>query len=553
MAPPRLSLLLLADDDPRHADTLRQHVAAFRRFSRHRVRVTNPVGHRDPRALDLDRHDVVVFHWSLVVSLDTYLAPPLRRSLAAFDGLKILFLQDEYRWVDAVTASARELGVGLLYTVVPEREIQKLYGERLPDVDVIQTLTGFVPDELLEAGTPPPEERPVDIGYRGRELPFWTGRLAHEKASIVRDVLELAPRHGLVCDIAWREEDRIYGPDWTRFLTRCKATLGTPSGASIVDPDGSVEAAAREYLAGHATASFEEVHAAVLAPHEGSILIDVVSPRMFEAAALRTAMILYPGGYSGILEPGVHYLALERDLSNFGEVAEALRDPAGIRSLTGRAYDDLVASGRWSLKTFVREFDEAVDARAWQRRRRSTPRPRPPRVRVARLRPTVSRLALSAARLRLALAARPVRTLWRRYAADSALRREVTRQQLGDDLLRLGLLIRRDLIQPRFRVLASRGADGGLVLLSERPEAAGPNGAPAKPGPVGPDGASIVWNHSGIGTTVVCSLPAGRRVGVEVGSYRVGGVHRFEALERVARRYPADVARALEAVVADAP
>ena len=40
----------------------------------------------------------------------------------------------------------------------------------------------------------------------------------------------------------------------------------------------------------------------------------MISPRVFEAANCHSALVGFPDHYNGILEPGVDYVVLERDL-----------------------------------------------------------------------------------------------------------------------------------------------------------------------------------------------------------------------------------------------
>ena len=287
----------------------------------------------------------------------------MREAIRAFEGLKVQFIQDEYRWVDEVTTVIRDLGVDVLYTLVPADAVSEIYGSRLPGVHIVPTLAGFVPHDLAARRVPSLSERPVDIGYRGRSVPFWLGRLGQEKVLIGQGVLEHADALGVVTDIAWRESDRIYGEDWYRFLMRCKVTLGTESGSSIVDYDGSLQRRVDAYLAAHPGAEFEEVHGAILAPYEGNTMINVVSPRVFEAAALRTGLVLFPGDHSGVVRPWEHYIPLEKDFSNLDEVVSAIRDPAVLQPLIDAAFEELVASGDYSLRRFVREFDSLLDER----------------------------------------------------------------------------------------------------------------------------------------------------------------------------------------------
>lgn len=357
-------ILLLCDDRRGHANTVLDHIDAFRRFSRHQVRTFNPKAMSRSIALDFDDFDVVVIHYSVILSDPIYMSPHFMDRLRRFRGLKIQFIQDDYRWVDRATAAARDAGIKVLFTVAPEPAAGHLYDERLPGVRRVHTLTGYVPDNLAGRTLKPLRERQVDVGYRARDLPFWLGRLSREKAWIGQRFLELAPAYGLRCDIAWREHDRIYGSKWVEFVSSSRATLGTESGASIADFDGSVERAVRAFQREHPGVTYEEVHEAVLRPYEGNVVINTISPRVFEAASLGTAMIMFPGQYSGVIAPRENYIPLEKDFSNMEEVVAQLRDDSLIEEMTARTYAELISSGRWSYASFVAEFDAVIDEEA---------------------------------------------------------------------------------------------------------------------------------------------------------------------------------------------
>jgi hypothetical protein len=359
--PKRLSILLLCDDGPGNPNTVLDHIAAFRRYSRHQVRMFNPRSMSGSVALDLDEFDVVVIHYSLVLINERYVSKHFRDKLIRFRGLKVQFIQDEYRWVDRATAASNEVGIDLLFTAASEPAAGRLYDARLPGVRRVPTLTGYVPEDLQAWPRRPLTERSIDVGYRGRDLPFWLGRLTQEKQRIAQGFLERAPRYGLRTDIGWREEDRIYGDQWIDFIASCRATLGTESGASIADFDGGVEHAVREYLRANPGASYDDVHEEVLRPYEGNVVVNVISPRVFEAASLGTALVMFPGDYSGIVSAGDHYIALEKDFSNMDEVVAKLKDDDFMVALTERAHDHLVKSGRWSYRAFVNRFDDVVE------------------------------------------------------------------------------------------------------------------------------------------------------------------------------------------------
>jgi hypothetical protein len=582
--PERLSVLLLCDVPERQAATVADHVNAFRHRSRHRVRTFNPRGLSKSWSLDLGEFDVVVVHYSVFVISDSYLAPWFRDALTRFEGLKVQFIQDEYRRVYEIGAMVDTLGIDVLFTCVPRQEWPTIWSEeRLPGLVKIPTLTGYVPDDLAKRPPRALEERTIDVGYRGREVPWWLGNLGQEKVWIGQGVLARAEELGLKTDIAWTEGSRIYGEAWVRFISSCKAVLGTESGASITDFDGSLERRVGQYRADHPTAGYDEVHREILAPFEGNAPVIAISPRMFEAAALRTAMILFPGEYSGILQPDVHYIPLEKDFSNIADVAEKLRDRALLQSLVERAHADLVASGRYSYDAFIREFDDIVGAHARRRRKGMHARFHAARleaklrdsfvVQASRLRvrlpvPSfVSRGPLSlsltllmpgmrwmrrgrAAAVALGLILRNpgLRAAVSAYVRDRRARAAIPARQLTVDLVRLGHLSR-DPGEDFRLALAFDRAQGRLGFVSRplavaegRSQLVGKEETHAIETALRDGRLAINWNNAKL-------RESWRQRGKPTTGLGSKDVHRFEALERLGAHAPETVWRILEPVV----
>jgi len=549
-----LSVLLLCDDRPSHAPNVLEHISALQRLSRHRVDRFNPRGLARSRFLRLDDYDVVVLHYTIPL----YLSEWFRERIAAFGGLKVEFIQDEYRRVDAMSAQMRELGIGLLYTAVPEDAVPDVYGPRLPGVDILPTLTGYVPADLEGRPRPPLAGRELDVVYRGRSVPFWLGRLGQDKVLIGREFLARAGATDLRCDISWTEADRIYGEAWYRFLGSSRTTLGTESGASIVDFDGTLEERTDRYLAAHPSATFDEVEREILAPFEGNAVIDAVSPRVFEAAALGTAMVNFPGRYSGVIEPWAHYVPLEKDFSNFDEVVEAIRDEAVLERVAAQAHADLVASGLYSLQTFVAEFDRELEARA-QPGGRARPRGVSRRLReIEHLRSPsrVAELPLVASLRRRAVERATDRLLRRRpeVAALADAEAEPRRERLRHDLVRLAAAEAAHLRELRYLGspfdvrLELAGDERRLTLVgsrtpapdaAERAELRDRVAAAIRAGRL----EEVVWDNSAVeGYLAFPSFPI---ASLEVGYHVKGGAHRFSALSELARRDPDAVIAAL--------
>ncbi len=359
----RPRLLLICDYRPREAATVIDHIEAIRRWSRFDVFVL-PMHGDLPDELDLDAFDGLVIHYNVVMSVDTYLSPLARWRIARFGGTKAAFIQDEYRFVNRTVSVLRTLGIDVLFTCVPEDQVPLVYArDALPGLRTVSVLTGYVAPQLLTRPIVPYDARPVDVGYRARRLPPWLGRLGMEKAAIADRFAADAPAHGLRVDLSTAEEDRLYGEAWLDFLGHCKATLGVESGASVFDFDGSIEERSRAFLAAHPGATFEELHHNVLAEVDGRIRLNQISPRCFEAAAVGTLMVLYPGDYSGVLVPWRHYIPLEKDHRNMGEVVEAIRDPATWERITAQARSEVAENPRYSFEAMVETMDAGLDLR----------------------------------------------------------------------------------------------------------------------------------------------------------------------------------------------
>jgi len=360
----QFSVLVLYDSAWTHIPTVREFLQGLQRYSRHRI-VFAPARCRtgSDTATWLHDFDVVVLHFSVQLFSDWPLTP-LAGQLRRFTGLKAAFLQDEYERTEATRQALEALQITLVFTCVPVAEREKFYPQhRFSHITFVGVLAGYVPLDIerRQRLALSPGERPTEIGYRGRQLAYWYGSLAMEKWWIGRDVDALCRARRVVSDIGWSEADRLYGDDWYRFLGRCVATLGCESGANLIDEYGDVRLAVEKYLESRPEADFEEVRVACFKELDGITRMNQISPRVFEAIAMRTALILFEGGYSGIVEPGRHYFALKKDHSNFDDAVRFIRDPALVGAMTDRAFADIVASGRYGHESLAATFDNGLE------------------------------------------------------------------------------------------------------------------------------------------------------------------------------------------------
>ncbi|MFZ2103518.1 MAG: hypothetical protein WAU86_23445 [Oricola sp.] len=360
-ADPHLNILLLADDS-HPADAVRDHVCSISQQSRHRVTVINPIRYRKGWLVGLLDYDVILIHYSISILFDYYLPAPVAAAVKRFPGPKIQIIQDECRWVDRMTGRMAEIGIDAVFSSLTPENVRRTYHhEHVAGFRFVSGLPGYISSRLREMDTPPLADRPFDLVYRGRPLPIWLGRFGQEKAEIGSQALRMAERYGLKADCDTREEARVYGTKWNDLLIRGRAALATEGGATVFDFDGTIEEGVADYRRRNPYASDDEVWNAVVRPHEGNVVHKTITPRVFEAIMCRTALVMYPGDYRGILQQWEHYIPLERDGSNEAEVVERLKDVPYLTQLAERAYERVAMDPALLFESYVRALDSVAN------------------------------------------------------------------------------------------------------------------------------------------------------------------------------------------------
>jgi hypothetical protein len=371
IACPKLELLLLCDYEAGTAGTIVDHIFGVKEHSRHTIRILSSRG-EFPAGLDLGHFDGLIIHYSLVACLDAFIGPMARAAIKQFEGLKIIFVQDDYRFINQTVDAISDLGVNILFGLAPEDIIDDVYSpERLPNVIRETVLAGYVPEHLTKIPVPRFSERRIDIGYRARKLSAWLGSLAQQKWIIADYFRECASQYNLKCDISTSEYDRIYGRHWINFLANCKSTIGSESGSSVCDFSGEIQKKVEEHERSFPDTSFEVLRDLYFKDEDGRFPMNVISPRCFEAAALRTLMILYEGRYSNRLVPWRHYVPLRLDHSNLGEVLQVLRDPERAQAIIDTAFKEVALNPVNMFRSMVRQMDGAIN-RAFREGMRAT-------------------------------------------------------------------------------------------------------------------------------------------------------------------------------------
>lgn len=344
------------------APTILEHVLSFDKYSQFKVFAINTEMGL-PSGIGGLRFACIVLHYSLFGTIPYRIPKSFEAYVQKSTGsLKVAFFQDEYRYCQERFAIVNALGVDLIYTLLDLPFAKEVYKKTNAKV-LVHTLTSFVCDSLVEKArlfTVPFDRRAVDVGYRARPLDFYMGRGAQEKTEIAHRFSSAAVGSNLILDVKTAEADRIYGDDWYRFIANCRFMLGVEAGVSIFDLDGSITKAVLELVKRKPEVSFQDVHDQVLKDFEGNIPYRQISPRIFEAAAMRTGLILFEGLYNGVVSPYDHYIPLKKDFSNIGEVLRLMNDRSFVSAMVDRLYEDVISSGKYHYSKFVNNFDELL-------------------------------------------------------------------------------------------------------------------------------------------------------------------------------------------------
>ena len=358
-----MKVLLLCDYKWAHAPTITEHINSLLRYSENKVyRYSGLVENNGdlPDWLKLSDFDAIVVHYSIFIAVEHYLSDMSKTRLAQFRGVKAVFLQDEYRFVNKSIEGINAIGADIIFTCVPENAIPQVYPpERIGRAKAVNVLTGYVSDSLKNIQPKKLSERKYDVSYRGRKYPAWHGRLGREKWEIAKQFKKKTRWKGLSTNISYREKDRLHGANWVELIRDSRAVLGVESGASVFDFTGEISTSVETiaYLLGEKKFDYDEVREAYFASLEDKIGLEQISPRVFEAISLRTLCILYEGEYSGVVKENEHYLPLKKDFSNIDEVCKRLKDDYYVAEIVKNAYVELVHSGRYSYQAFARLFD----------------------------------------------------------------------------------------------------------------------------------------------------------------------------------------------------
>ena len=323
------------------------------------------------KILKLVKFDVVLFHYTFMgIRWDNKEWKSIINDFKDCwpEAVKGIIPQDEYYKTNSIRNFSKNAKINIIYTLASGKDIDKLYGDFIDSTSIYTVLTGYVNNKTVikvqnELKKYKTNHRKYAIGYRARELNFSLGQHATLKTKLVDDVnkrLENYLSNTNIMNTTYDDKNVFWGWDWYKFLLDCDTTLGCKGGASILDEDGKIESMVNLYIKKHPGASFKEVSSELLEPYENSINYTMISPRIFECARTTTCQIFLEDDYR-IIRPGIHYINLKRDFSNFDEVVKKVQNKKYCAQIAENAYKELIVSGKYSYEKYVKRMMDTIE------------------------------------------------------------------------------------------------------------------------------------------------------------------------------------------------
>jgi hypothetical protein len=266
------------------------------------------------------------------------------RFIADAPGRVMAFPQDDYYMNETLDDWFEAWNVDTVYTPLAEH-VSVLYPKTHKRAKIRHAYTGYADDGdriLCSRWAKAWEMRSIDVSYRAKKLPANYGKLGQQKFEIADRFMTGLLRCGasLTTDIQTGANSTHFGTTWLKFLGDSKFVLGSPSGASMLDPTGAINDAivAHETQNGYPL-SYDEAEAKFFPGQDGIHQMGALGPRNIEAALAGCCQILAASDQWSPMVAGEHFIELQPDCSNIEQVLTQMQDTPRVKQIIKNCAD----------------------------------------------------------------------------------------------------------------------------------------------------------------------------------------------------------------------
>jgi hypothetical protein len=263
-------------------------------------------------------------------------------------GKLAVFFGNEYDLMEEKQSFLTQSGAEYVCSQLPKKAAVFLYS----DVEsVVVEMPHALNPSIYQPGAY--ADKKIKIGFVGAKYPNWIGD--GERNNFLE-----------YCDTHFEDREKVIKiggknvarDDWASLLRRSAGTIGAEAGTYYLDRKGSIVKAAKKHALQKRNGSDEIFDVTALLDGVEYVSGKAISSRHFEPMGTKTVQILLEGNYNGILEPGLHYLAVRKDMSNFPDKILEFSDPCRRAEIADGAYEYAMQSHTYAHR--VQKFIEVV-------------------------------------------------------------------------------------------------------------------------------------------------------------------------------------------------
>ena len=108
-----------------------EHLHAFKKYSKNKIWYFDSTRKYFNKSLNFNFFDAIIIHWNILITSEYFLAKKVSDSISDFLGLKILFIQDEYRDIQNINKKISSLKIDLVFSSLNKPSQKIIYKESI--------------------------------------------------------------------------------------------------------------------------------------------------------------------------------------------------------------------------------------------------------------------------------------------------------------------------------------------------------------------------------------------------------------------------------------
>lgn len=360
----KTSVLLFADKFS-ITQNVREHIDAITKIPNYQVYLSDPYSDKWNEDV-LKQFDALIIHYSNSLIWNHIWTDKKLEMLHNFPGIKIVFVQDEYRQVNRFQEKCMRIGANFIFSSLQSGQCADQYPDLWKSgVQFRFTLPGYVSNNLQKKIFKQPSKKSPIIRYRSRNVPFYLGKHGQLKEELNQQLVKLKLTSGFEIDSSTDENQRLIGKKWYSFLRDSKISPCVEGGSSTWDFTGMLENKGTQAQA--MGKSFSEFSSEFLAQYDGIQTYKTSSPRIFESAALGCVILAVRGNYDGILKDNENCMMINESFSDLEYALEKLMDNSLCDYLASSARKQLIDDDRYSYQILQSQLQEVLENAAFRK------------------------------------------------------------------------------------------------------------------------------------------------------------------------------------------